>query len=126
MFLSKRTQALPQTKSDSTRLIGGVVLIRIRTPPSMSSCISRRAQAEVSKSASRTASPALRTTGRAERIRVEEDKPGLERRSHIHAQLFGQGAEEGIEWAHHPKLLKRMSESRAVTSATAAAAEAVD
>ena len=43
----------------------------------------------------------------AHRIPVEVDKPANERGSYIHPELFGAPEEKGVQWARHPKEMKR-------------------
>jgi hypothetical protein len=53
------------------------------------------------------------TTARlANRIQVEEDKPGVEQGYYLHPELFGQPEERGVEWARRPEQMKRMKEER--------------
>ena len=48
----------------------------------------------------------------AHRIPVEEMKPGDEQGSYFHPELFGQPEEKGVEWVHHPQLMKEMKTER--------------
>ena len=42
------------------------------------------------------------------RIRVEEDKPGPERGTYLHPDLFAQPEEKSVEWARHPEAMRQM------------------
>jgi hypothetical protein len=48
----------------------------------------------------------------ANRIQVEEDKPGVEQGYYLHPELFGQPEERGVEWARRPEFMKQMKEQR--------------
>jgi hypothetical protein len=48
----------------------------------------------------------------AHRIPVEEEKADSERGHYLHPDLFGAPEEKGIQWAHHPELMKRMQAER--------------
>jgi len=43
---------------------------------------------------------------KAHPLEVEVDKPEKERGYYIHPELYGQPKEKGIEWAHHPQLMR--------------------
>jgi hypothetical protein len=49
---------------------------------------------------------------KAHRIQVEEEKPQTERGFYLHPELFGQPKEKGIEWAHHPELMRQLEGAR--------------
>jgi hypothetical protein len=51
----------------------------------------------------------------AHRIKVEEDKPALERGYYLHPDLFGQSEEKGVEWARHPEMMQRLKDRREQT-----------
>ena len=41
---------------------------------------------------------------------VEVDKPPSEQGYYINPELFGAPPEKGVEWARHPRLMKRMKD----------------
>ncbi len=43
----------------------------------------------------------------AHRIEVEEDKPGAERGSYLHPELYGQPKTKSVGWALHPQAMKQ-------------------
>jgi hypothetical protein len=45
---------------------------------------------------------------KAHRLPVEEEKPEAEKGFYLHPELFGQPKEKGIEWAHHPQLMRQL------------------
>jgi hypothetical protein len=48
----------------------------------------------------------------AHRIPVEEEKPGVERGTYLHPELFGAPEEKGVLWATAPKAMKQWKEAR--------------
>lgn len=48
----------------------------------------------------------------AHRIPVEESKPEKERGFYLYPELYGQPAEQSVEWAQHPEMMKKMKEER--------------
>jgi len=49
----------------------------------------------------------------AHRIPVEEEKPAIERGYYLHPELYGQPPQKSTEWATHPEIVKRTSQSPA-------------
>ena len=47
------------------------------------------------------------------RVRVEEEKAGIERGHYLHPEAFGQPNERGVEWAHRPELIRKIKEQQA-------------
>ncbi len=43
----------------------------------------------------------------AHRIGVEENKPVAERGHYLHPELYGQGVEKGVMWAHRPEMMQQ-------------------
>ena len=56
----------------------------------------------------------------AHRIPVEELKPGKERGSYLHPELYGAPEEKGVLWARDPKTMKQWKEARTKPAAIAA------
>ena len=56
----------------------------------------------------------------AHRIPVEELKPGKERGSYLHPELYGAPEEKGVLWARDPKAMKQWKEARTKPAAIAA------
>ncbi|HNX52051.1 MAG TPA: hypothetical protein PKL08_17915, partial [Thermoanaerobaculaceae bacterium] len=52
---------------------------------------------------------------RAHRIRVEEEKPGIEQGTYLHPELFGEPEEKGVEWVTRPEEMKRLQAERTQT-----------
>jgi hypothetical protein len=52
---------------------------------------------------------------KAHRIQVEEEKPQAEKGFYLHPELYGQPKEKGIEWAHHPELMRELQSRSAPT-----------
>jgi len=50
---------------------------------------------------------------RAHPLQVEVEKPERERGLYIHPELYGAGQEKDVEWANHPRQMRRISERRA-------------
>jgi hypothetical protein len=46
------------------------------------------------------------------RIKVEEEKPELERGHYLHPDLYSQPEEKGVDWARNPRLMQHMKEMR--------------
>jgi trimeric autotransporter adhesin len=45
-------------------------------------------------------------------FKVEEDKAASERGYYLAPAAYGQPEEKGIEWAHHPQMMRQMKEQR--------------
>jgi hypothetical protein len=48
---------------------------------------------------------------KANRIKVEVDKPERERGYYLHPEALGKPAERGVEWARNPELMRQMKEA---------------
>jgi hypothetical protein len=48
----------------------------------------------------------------AHRLPVEEDKPGVERGSYLHPDVYGQPEKKSVEWARQPEMMRRMKAER--------------
>jgi hypothetical protein len=53
----------------------------------------------------------------AHRIPVEVEKPGVERGTYLHPELFGAPEEKGVLWATDPQAMKQWKEARAKAAA---------
>jgi hypothetical protein len=46
------------------------------------------------------------------RIKVEEDKPEIERGHYLHPEAFGQPEERSIDWARQPEVMRQSKQRR--------------